>query len=425
MKISKEYAVLVINTRERQGQASEALAGSLFHKLKILAAKSSSLSVSIHNVISDSMQATSLSVSVESSRSIKRFLVKEFFLPPTPGLSTRNYLLWIFRAPVRTAVYSWHKLRHIWREAASTGQKSSLIWRIPFEVFLIAMDTFFFAYVTPLISLTVTHPLRKMGNLALSLWLFVIVFILVLLTWKQTVPPFISWISQITHQLINLVPDSGVTFYIFFPVMASLFLGIALTYIIALLIKILRWLVPSPTISQERNLRTMESPLSYLLDPVYASRVRDDFERKLIDLNNDTNVQCIFVVCQDTGVLLAYEVLSRACRGKIIKPVYLLTRNNLSVAGFMASPISSLWILVDHVYWDRFSQTTPKNLSWRHLTGWPVYEYTFKLISRYPHTIPQVQRRHKNHTWSKGTNTVLVDRLIALTKLVQLNAKTS
>lgn len=417
MKVLKEYAVLVINTREQQGQASEALARSLFQKLKISTAKRPSLSVSIHHVISDSVQAASLSVSIESSRSFKRCLVKEFFLPPTPGLSTGDYLLWIFRAPMRTAVYLLHKLWEIWREAASTGQKSSGILRTIGEVFLIGLNTLFFVYFAPLISFIVIQPLRKMGNLALVLWLFVIVFGLVLLTWKQTLPPLVAWISQITHQLINLVPDSGVTFTIFFPVVASVFFGFALTFIIALLAKIVRWLVPNFTISQERNLRTMETPLSYLLDPVYASKVIDDFEHQLMDLNKDSNVQRIFVVCEGTGVLLAYEVLSRACRGKIIKPVYLLTRNNLSLAGFQASPVRSLWLLVDHIYWDRFSQTTPRNLSWRHLTVWPIQEYTVKLTSRSPHTIPQVQLHHENHVWFKGTNTVLIDRLITLMKL--------
>ncbi len=415
--VSEEYAVLVINTREHQGLASEALARSLFHELKTSTMNSPSLSVSIHPVISNSVQTASWSISIESSRSIKRCLVKEFFFPPTPGLSTSNYLLWILKSPARIAAYLTQKLREIWHEAVSTEQKLLGILHMIIEVLLIGLHTIYFVYFILPVSLIVIRTLRKIGNVMLLLYSFMIIFIILLATWKLILPPFISSISRFTEQLIELVPGSGVTFDILFPVMATIVFGFALTFFVALLAKIARWIIRERDTGQEGNPRTMVSNLSYLLDPVYASKVRDNFERQLMDLNNDSNVQHILLVCQDTGGLLAYEVLSRACREQIIKPVHLLTRNTLSISGFTASPVRSLWLLVDHIYWDRFSQTTPENLSWLHLTTWPVYEISFKLTSRAPHTIPQVQLHSERHPWFKRTNTVLIDRLISLMKL--------
>lgn len=415
--VSEEYAVLVINTRERQGQASEALARSLFHKLKTSTVNRPSLSVSIHPVISDSVQTASWSVSIESSRSIKRCLVKEFFFPLTPGLSTSNYLLWILRSPMRIKAYLSQKLREIWQKAVSIKQKLLGILHMTGEVLLIVLHTLFFVCFLPLISIIAIRPLRKMGNAMLLLYSFMIIFIILLVTWKLILPPFISSISSFTEQLIKLMPASGVTFDILFPVMATIVFGFGLTFFIALLAKMARLIIRETDTGQEGNLRKMESELSYLLDPVYASKVRDDFERQLMDLNNDSNVRQILLVCQDTSGLLAYEVLSRACREKTIKPVHLLTHGDLSISGLLASPVRPLWLLVDHIYWDRFSQTTPENLSWLHLTTRPVSEISLKLTSRAPHTIPQVQRHYERHSWFKGTNAALIDRLITLMKL--------
>jgi len=63
MDIPKEYATLIINTQEPQGQSVYALADSLFRKLnKIMTAKSPSVSVSIHPVALDSQQNPSCSI---------------------------------------------------------------------------------------------------------------------------------------------------------------------------------------------------------------------------------------------------------------------------------------------------------------------------------------------------------------------------
>lgn len=157
--------------------------------------------------------------------------------------------------------------------------------------------------------------------------------------------------------------------------------------------------------------------LSYLLDPLYATKLRENFEHQLIDLNNKLNVQRIFIVSEYTGALLAYEVLSRTCRGIISKPVYFLT-SNLFVAGFAASPVRSLWLLVDSIYWKRFSEPTPRNLSWHHLTVYPRREYTVKIASRPRFRMPQVKIHYEKNHWFKGINTVLIDRLVTLLRLV-------
>lgn len=419
MKVSAEYAVLVINTQEQQGQAADALAESLFNKLKkITTAKRPSLSISIEPVISDSEQVTSWSVSIESSRSIKRCLIKEFFLPPTAGPNTRAYLLWNFRAVKRAVVYLSHKLPEIWRQATSTSQKTLGILlgilRITAETLGVVLETIFFVYLIPLMAFTVIRPLRRMGTLVFLLYLFAIVSVVVSLTWEQTLIPLIAWISQLTHQVIVLVADSDLTFDILFPVVASTVFGVALT-VVFILGRIVRWIIGKWDIIQVRNPRTI-GELSYLLDPLYAAKLRDNFERQLIDLNKAPNIQRIFVVCDHTGALLAYEVLSRACRGKISKPVYLQTRN-LSLAGLSASPVRSLWLLVDSIDWGRFSEATPSNLSWYHVTGWPSREFTVKLTSRSGRGITPVELHFEKSHWYQGRNAMIIDRLITLIKL--------
>lgn len=415
-KVSREYAVLVINSRKQRGQAVNALTGSLFHKInKILTATRRSLSVfPINPESSDYEQPASWVINVESTLSIKRLFIKEFFLPPVADLSTKTYLLWISRAPIRSAIYLWYKIREKWLEASSNSNKIWGILRIIPEAISVALETILFIYIIPLLTITVIRPLRRMSGIAFILLLLTLLIGGVLISWQQTFIPLITWTSDITHQVIEIANDNRLKFDILFPVIASAVLGVILAFTI-ILGRIAQWMFHKADYSQGPSLYTT-AELSYLLNPLYATKLREDFEYQLIDLNNKPNIQRIFVIGEYTGALLAYEVLSLTCRKKISKPVFLLT-TNLSLAGFAASPIRSLWLLVDSIYWKRFSEPTPRNLSWHHLTTYPRQEYTVKLASRPRSRMPQVKIHYEKNHWFKGINTVLIDRLITLLRL--------
>lgn len=415
MTVSKGYGVLVINTREHQGQALNALVKSLFQQLnKTLSFRIPALTVSIHPEVSDSDQSSSWTIDIKSQHSIRRCLIKEFFFPPTTGPGTITYLLWCFQAPIRAAEYLLHKLRNIWHESSFVGQKTSAVIRIIAEAFDVVLRTSIFLYFFPLLSLVIIRPLRKMGTLATVIYFFLIIAIIVTFTWEHPLLTIVNWTSQFTHQLVNLASDSNLTFDILFPVIAGAIFAAMLTLLITL-VRTARWIVRSLDRNQEANRQAIVD-LSYLLDPLYAAKVRDNFESQLIDFNMDSNFQYIFVVCERTGALLAYEVLSRICPGKISKPVYLLT-SNISFAGFFASPLRSLWLLVDSKDWSRFSENTPANLSWRHFTTWPSNEYSVKIISSPEHTLPKVILHSEKLYWFKGENTAIVDRIISFFKL--------
>jgi len=412
--VSKEYAVLVINTREQQGRAADALTESLFQKLRKMLSKKTSSSVSISSAGSESEQTISWRLDIKSLRSVKSCLVEEFFFPPTPGPKANIYLCWAFRTIPRAGMYLWYRMLESRHQTTSIGKKLSTAMKLALETIDVLMQTIFFVYVIPLTALIVIRPIRKIGALASMAFFLALFIMIVIVTWENTMLPLVSWISQLTQQIIALMPDNQLEFGALFPVLAGAIFGAILTAIIVVA-PIIRWIFLKFVSDTEGNIRTM-GEFSYLLDPLYAAEVRGNFERKIIDLNTSQNVQSICVVCEHTGALLAYEVLSRVCLEKISTPVYLIT-HKLSLAGFQVSPVRSLWLLVDPLDWERFSKPTPRKLSWYHITNWPIKKYVVRLTARSGDKIPQTQLRSEPRVWFERTNSALTDHIIKLLKL--------
>jgi len=415
-KVSKEYAVLAIRSSDQKSLRSDALAESLFRKLrKLLGVKKTSLSISVHPEKCETEQVTSWSVSIESSRSIKRVLVEEFIFPPTDGPNALNYLLWVFRAALRAAKYLSFKLPETWHRATSVRKKISAITNIAIQVLDVIVETLTVSYMLALITFVVVRPLRKISTMTFLVFLFAILFAVVSLTWEQTLLPLVSVIGQFTHEVVDLAADPELTFGVLYPVLAGTIFGASVTVIIALL-QIVRWIIRKYDIGTEGDF-SEGSELSYLLEPLYAAKVRDKLERHLITLNSDPNIQRICVICENAGVLLAYEVLSRACKQKISKPVYLLTRN-LSLAGLPASPVRSLWLLIDSDDWDRFSEPSPRRLSWHHLAKRSWNEDMLNLTSPSGNRITQVRIHNEKFGHFRRSKTAFTNYLIPLLKLV-------
>lgn len=415
-KVSKEYAVLAIRSSDQKSLRSDALAESLFRKLrKLLGAKKTSLSISVHPGKYETEQVTSWSVSIESSRSIKRVLVEEFIFPPTDGPNALNYLLWVFRAALRAAKYLSFKLPETWHRATSVRKKISAITNIAIQVLDVIVETLTVSYMLALITFVVVRPLRKISTMTFLVFLFATLFAFVSLTWEQTLLPLVSVIGQFTHEVVDLAADPELTFGVLYPVLAGTIFGASVTVIIVLL-QIVRWIIRKYDIGTEGDF-SEGSELSYLLEPLYAAKVRDKLERHLITLNSDPNIQRICVICENAGVLLAYEVLSRACKQKISKPVYLLTRN-LSLAGLPASPVRSLWLLIDSDDWDRFSEPSPRRLSWHHLAKRSWNEDMLNLTSPSGNRITQVRIHNEKFGHFRRSKTAFTNYLIPLLKLV-------
>lgn len=409
---SKDYAVLVINNREHEGQAARALAVSLYSKLKSM--KKFSSFISIHQTNLDSKQIAGWVINIESTRSKKRFIIEEFFFPPMQSLNVKVFLLWISRAVLRSIIYLKYKISEIWQQDISNGHILSGIINIIVTVVFVLFDTLFFIYAFPLISFVFIRTLQKLGNMALIVYLLAITSIIISLTWEQTLLPLVAWVARLTSRIVELVANSGLTFDVLFPVLSGVIFG-ASVIVIGFIIKIARGLLRRFEVSEEEYFRRM-GELSYLLDPIYTATVKDNIERNLINLSELPNIKRIFVVCRNAGVLLAYEVLSNVCRERISTPVSILS-HDLSLAGFSASPRESLWLLVDNTDWSRFSKSTPRRLSWHYLTRWPIREYTTRLISQSKYGLPLMKRTFEQHHRFKGRNSALVDSLLTLLKL--------
>lgn len=414
-KISKEYAVLAIRSSDQRNLRSDALAESLFRRLrKLSGVKKTSSSISIHPEKCESEQVASWSVSIESSRSTKRVLVEEFILLPTDGPNALNYLLWFSQAPLRAKKYLSFKLSATWHRATTVKEKLLAIKNIGIQIFDVIVETLTISYIFALITFVVVRPLRKFSMMAYLVCIFAVLFAIVSLTWEQTLLPLVSGVSEFTHEVVDLAADPELTFGVLYPVLAGTIFGASVTIIIVL-VQIMRWIIRKYDILAEGNFSTL-SEFSYLLEPLYAAKVKDKLERHLITLNSDPKIQRICVICENVGVLLAYEVLSRACKQKISKPVYLLTRN-LSLAGISASPVRSLWLLIDSDDWGRFSEPSPKRLSWHHLAKRSWNKDMLNLTSPSGNRITQVQIHSEMFGYFRRSKTAFVNYLIPLLKL--------
>jgi len=414
MKKHKECAVLLISLHNQSGRAVDALTNALFRKLnKDSRAKQSAFTVSINSVAQDRHQSGSWFVDIETTQTIKRCTIQEFIIPMSQGLSIRAFIFWTFRAVLRSGKYLVFKAKDMWKDASSIGRKLLIIPKMIVLTIVTGLETLFFYYFIPIMSSTVIRALRKIGVVTYISFFLLIVFAALLVNWEGRLIPLVSWISQITHTIVDSLEDDQLTFAVLFPVICSTVFAAALTVII-IFGRGVQWIFRRLDNYLEQGNPRLINEYSYLLDPLYATKLRGDFERQMISLNDKPDIERIFVVCEKAGILLAYEVLSRICLEKISKPVYLLTRD-FSVAGLFAAPDRSLWLLVDSSDWNRFSKATPSKLFWYHFArSWPCSEYKMRMTTLPHHIIPSVKTHFRRRYWFKRRNTALIERLSTL-----------
>jgi hypothetical protein len=416
MIFSEGVSILVINAREKPEQLTNNLAISIYDKFrKIFTLKKPYINISINKSSSDSSQQNTWSIYLESSCSRKYCLIKEFYIAHTTTLSAISYFSWILRAPLRAIRYLKHVLSDIYVNSHSTKKVSSFFRAMPQAIF-VTIEIFVFFYLAAIFSIFVIRPLRRGSNIVFLLYVLLLIILVLSVTWQSILPPLLTLSSYLTNNLLSIVHDTKVQFDTLFPIFAGIVFGSAFTVLFALIARITRWFIPA-NIKQDQNSRIYEAPLSYLLDPLYAAKLKSDFEKMILEFNSDSRIQKIFVVADNFGVFLAHEVLSHLNSENISKPIYLLTKNNFVLGGFYASFRNSLWMLVDHIDWSRFSNSTPENISWHHFTIWPTKEYKYRLISTDYHSIPKVSLepiivRSFSKTFFRGTDTALIERLI-------------
>ncbi len=416
MKKYKECAVLLISLHNQSGRAVDTLTTALFRKLNNDSrAKQSASTVSIDPIAQDSHQPSSWFLNIETTQTIKRCKIQEFIIPKSQGLSIGTFIFWTFGAALRSFKYLAFKAKDMWRDASSINRKLLKIPKMLLSTIGTVFDTIFFYYFIPIMFINVIRVLRKISLVTYISFFLLMFFSVLLFNWEDKLILLVAWISQTTQTIVNSLEDNQLTFPVLFPVICSTVFGAAITVVI-IFGRGVQWIFQRLDIYLEQgNLRLIDE-YSYLLDPLYSAKLKQDFERQIISLNDTPNIERIFVVCEKTGILLAYEVLSRICQEKISKPVYLLTRD-FSLAGFIASPDRSLWLLVNPSDWNRFSKATPRNLNWYHFSKrLPCNEYKLR-ITTLPHRIvPSVKMHFRKRYWFKRRSTALIERLSTLVR---------
>jgi len=407
-QIINETAILVINYSKGRGQAMTSLAQSLYKKLRDAALSTRDL-VSIHPEKLDHDVDASVSIISESQRTIKKLLIREFLFPRSEAPTAATYFNWMLQIPRRIIIYLRREQGATRRTTLTARQRAKEIVRWLWDGFGLFIYIAVFICILPLITTFIIRPLRRLWTLVAVFYL-AFFFLLFLPLWTQILPPIVKWISELTNQLVKLTAGSGVTFDQLFPIVSGLVVTAGLS-VLALVIPLAKWVIAKLSVPPEGNPR-INTGFSYLLDPLYAATVRDSLEKQVIDLSNTPTVQNLVVICDEMGGQLAYEVLSKACATKIVKPVKLMT-SNLLLAGFSIGP-RTIWIWVDESDWSRFSLSTPLNLSWHHFTSWPVEERLLKLTSRPDNTLPLIEANTEHLYWLRSQNAILIDRILAL-----------
>lgn len=406
----REYPIVVVNTSDKPGVAVYTLARSLSKRLSDIAANDPSLSVSVKSLGSNRSGSPSWAIAAESTDNVKRYLLSEFHLSPTNSPKFTDYFLWILRTPVRAAKYLWYQSCES-MGPGSRRQRTRRLVGIFLNSLLISILVPSYLYLMLFLSFVVVYPLRRLRVGMVTLYLLAITSLVVLFASKSLLVGLVLGISHFTQQLLSLANDPKLSFDLLFPVMAAAILGVAVS-IVVFLIGLLRQVIPEADEWMFPAQGTVD--FAYLLDPLYAAKARGAFEEMILDVVNKEETKSLFVVSEHAGILLAYEVLSRACPGKMNKPVHLLTRN-FDVAGLLRINLSTiLWLFVEPINWSRFARTTPSELLWHHWTPWPSNEFTLKIDSAPRGRLPHVQRKLVKTSW-KSSYSTSVNRLIALT----------
>ncbi len=413
IKVRNKIAIIAVTAQPQQTIRAESLTRGLFKKLNLKSVHSTPLSITV-SPLTDS-DANLRSVIVESPNAVTECLIKDFPLPTPKDLSYGDYLRWAFSSIVRSPVYFWHRLKQITRNIpASSKDKTENFTDAVSRAIGIFLQTIAFLILVPIVTITLLEPLRRLSTALAVLYMVAFFSLLTLGSWKLTLPPLITWISNTTNDLVKLSPNSGLEFDMLFPVVAGVVFAAILSLIAALLGTLKNVFRESTTVTE--NVRHLNANLSYVFDSFYANDLKVAFKGKLSQLNNDFNPDTIFVIAQDSGALLAYEVLADYCSEPTSKPTFLFT-SNLSLGGFKASPAGSVFLLLNPGEWGRFSRPMPEKLSWYHFSDWPVLGQRVILSFSPGDVMPHSTIDSQWHPWNEGQISSLINRLILLMKL--------
>ena len=406
-----ESAIVVVNMSDQPGSAVNALAKSLFRRLKSTVGDNPSLSVSIDDLSSDEKASPSWVITAESPGEIRRYLLEEFCLPPTEGPRFVDYFVWISRGPVRAVKYLSHRL-HERVEAGSSWQRTTALIHMLPRIAIITAWVLSYYYLMLFISFVVAYPIRRWRLWMIVLYSLTVALLVFRFAWMSVLPSLVLRISQFTQELASIVSYRDLSFALLFPVVATVMIAAAIS-ILTFLVGWMRRAIPKVDAWMFPTRGAVD--FAYLLDPLYAATSGGAFEKRLLEAGNRKETQHLFVVCEHGAILLAYEVLSRICLGKISKPVHLMTRD-LALAELPVEPSTDLWLLLEASDWPRFGKTTPCRLSWRyyHRRLLLSTEFTLKVDPTPQGRVPQVECKRIRKSWFKSSYSMLVDRLIAL-----------
>jgi hypothetical protein len=407
-----EYPIVVVNMSDKPGSGVDTLARLLLKKLEGLAANDPSFSVAIESHGSNQAGSPSWAISMASTGKTRRCLLNEFRFPPAEGPKFLDYFLWVSRAPIRAGKYLWFAIHDSMGTGTRRQKARGLLGKLPGILMLTILVTVLvlsYSYLMLLLSYMFVIPLRRWRLGMVVLYLLALALVAVSFTWQSFLPPLVLWVSQTTQRLLILIQNPELS-NLLFPVVAAVLFGGAVSivvFVLGLLKRIITkadaWMIPAQGVVD----------FMYLLDPLYAATARVAFEKRLLELVNQQDTQNLFVICEHSGILLAYEVLSRVCPGKINKPVYLLTRS-LDLGGLPIDLSTTFWLLAEPAVWPRFAKATPPNLSWHHWR--PMFGGEFTLNMNWgQRRIPAVQYESVKATAFRPSYSKLVDRLIALT----------
>lgn len=406
-----EYSIVVVNMGSQPGRAVNALASSLFKRLRNTAGDDPSMSVSIDDISSDQDESASWAITAESSSKTTRYLLHEFYPAPSEGPRFVDYFVWIARGPVRAVKY----LRYRFHESVGTGPRwqrtMALVSMLP-KTFMITAWVFSYCYILLFISFVAVQPLRRWRLWMTVLYLVAIALLVSGLTWGFFLPSLVTATSLFTQELVVLVNHPELSFALLFPVVAAVIIAVAistLTFLIGWMRratpKVDAWMFPTRGAAD----------FAYLLDPLYAATAGRAFEKSFLEAADKKETHPVFVVCEHGGILMGYEVLSRVCTGKIGRPVHLMTRN-LALAGLPVGSSTSFWLLVEPTEWPRFAKLTPCGLMWHYYAPQLLSsnEFSLKMDSTPLGRVPQVRCERIGRSRFRSTYSMLVDRLIAL-----------
>jgi hypothetical protein len=406
----KEYLILSINTSQYHMRTTESFARSLYYKLNNW---NDIEDLSLTTKLSDSSNQNSIKIVVETPSVDRIFNIEEIYFQSFKGSISNLYLSWLFGVPQRGVDYIRNKINEIRCSTKSVQNRIlRIIKTIPLESIIVLLESILNILLIPATSIILFRSFRRLNTIIMAFYLSLFVIIIILITWDHSIPFIITWISNITEELLKNINSVNINFNALFPIITGLIITIAFS-ILAVLGRILKWLLNIFNTPSDNELKVHKF-FPYLLDPLYANEIKENLNSRINSINN--NVECVFLICEDVGTLLAFEVLTNKRKFNISKDIYLLTRNP-SVIGFIARPCRSFWLLINSKDWSRFSKPLIDNQFWYHFTRGPmVKKVAVNLSTQTSNKLPTLEMHTLKTNWCISSRTILINDLIELSQ---------